>query len=203
MDEPRQHRTGRDEVRRRVMAAAARLFAERGVRGASLDQIALVAGFTKGAVYSNFASKNDLLVQLARQLAIRQVESLVIDIAPSTPFPDMLAVLRDRLGPITPERRQMFALISELRREGELNPEVMSAFVEGRAAVHEAVRSLMEAYLGQHPELQSILPARTLATLAVAVTMGMAFDAPYLHQAGAGDVLAEVFGVLAAAGRRA
>ena len=55
------HRTPRQERRAQTRAAlldaAERLWAERGIRGASLDEIAAQAGLTKGAVYSNFAGK--------------------------------------------------------------------------------------------------------------------------------------------------
>ncbi|WP_037067107.1 TetR/AcrR family transcriptional regulator [Pseudonocardia acaciae] len=53
-------RTPRAEVRRRLLAAAARVFAERGYVDARLDDIAHAAGFTKGAIYSNFGSKQGL-----------------------------------------------------------------------------------------------------------------------------------------------
>ncbi|TDC78014.1 TetR/AcrR family transcriptional regulator [Streptomyces hainanensis] len=53
-------RVPRDEVRRRLLAAAARVFAERGYADSRLADIARAAGFTKGAVYSNFGSKQEL-----------------------------------------------------------------------------------------------------------------------------------------------
>ncbi|MBW8487413.1 TetR/AcrR family transcriptional regulator [Actinomadura parmotrematis] len=54
----------REQTRRALLAAAERLWAERGIHGASLDDIAASAGLTKGAVYSNFAGKTDLLLAL-------------------------------------------------------------------------------------------------------------------------------------------
>lgn len=61
-------RLTRDENRRltreAIMDAAERLFIERGYRGASLDEIAESAGFSKGAVYSNFSGKSDLFLAL-------------------------------------------------------------------------------------------------------------------------------------------
>jgi AcrR family transcriptional regulator len=42
--------------------AAAEVFSEKGLRGASLDEIADRAGFTRGAIYSNFGSKEELLL---------------------------------------------------------------------------------------------------------------------------------------------
>jgi AcrR family transcriptional regulator len=46
------------------LAAAGRVFRELGYAGASLDAIAEAAGFSKGAVYSHFASKADLFLSL-------------------------------------------------------------------------------------------------------------------------------------------
>ncbi|MEV5706740.1 TetR/AcrR family transcriptional regulator [Actinoallomurus sp. NPDC052274] len=59
---PRQER--RAQTRAALLDAAERLWAERGIRGASLDEIAGQAGLTKGAVYSNFAGKSDLVLAL-------------------------------------------------------------------------------------------------------------------------------------------
>ncbi|MFI6344335.1 TetR/AcrR family transcriptional regulator [Streptomyces sp. NPDC050560] len=53
-------RVRREEVRRRLLAAAARVFAERGYEDSRVEDIAHAAGFTKGAVYSNFGSKQGL-----------------------------------------------------------------------------------------------------------------------------------------------
>jgi AcrR family transcriptional regulator len=47
-------------TREEVLEAADRLFVEHGFHATSVDQIARAAGFTKGAVYSNFAAKEDL-----------------------------------------------------------------------------------------------------------------------------------------------
>ena len=52
----------RERNQRRLLEAAEKVFAERGIQGASLDEVAAEAGLTKGAVYSNFASKEDLVL---------------------------------------------------------------------------------------------------------------------------------------------
>ncbi|MGK5550562.1 TetR/AcrR family transcriptional regulator [Actinomadura kijaniata] len=54
----------REQTRAALLEAAERLWAEHGIHGASLDDIASSAGLTKGAVYSNFAGKTDLLLAL-------------------------------------------------------------------------------------------------------------------------------------------
>ena len=48
------------QTREQLVDAAYKVFTERGFHGSSLDLVAAEAGFTKGAVYSNFVSKEDL-----------------------------------------------------------------------------------------------------------------------------------------------
>jgi AcrR family transcriptional regulator len=57
----------RAQTQERLMAAAARVFAERGIIGASVEEICEDAGFTRGAFYSNFADKDELVLALIRQ----------------------------------------------------------------------------------------------------------------------------------------
>ena len=57
----------RERTAQRLLAAARRLIAKRGLSGTTLDDIAEAAGYTRGAFYSNFASKGDLFIELLRQ----------------------------------------------------------------------------------------------------------------------------------------
>jgi AcrR family transcriptional regulator len=57
-------RPTREETRARIFGAAAGVFAEHGVAGATIEQIASAAGFTRGAFYSNFSSKDELAVAM-------------------------------------------------------------------------------------------------------------------------------------------
>jgi AcrR family transcriptional regulator len=60
--EPLTRARRREMTRRHLMDAAAVVFAREGFHRASLDDVAATAGFTKGAVYSNFSSKDDLFL---------------------------------------------------------------------------------------------------------------------------------------------
>lgn len=67
---PRQRRTReerRAETRARILAATAEVVVERGLDGASIDEITDRAGYTRGAFYSNFSSKEELFVELCTQ----------------------------------------------------------------------------------------------------------------------------------------
>src|SRR5918994_4583948 len=52
------------ETRRKLLDAAERVFLRKGLQGSSVEEIAAEAGFTRGAFYSNFKSKDELFVEL-------------------------------------------------------------------------------------------------------------------------------------------
>jgi len=60
----RRTRPTREQTRARLLQAAGEVFAERGYERASLDDVAGAAGLTKGAIYSSFASKDELFYAL-------------------------------------------------------------------------------------------------------------------------------------------
>jgi AcrR family transcriptional regulator len=57
----------RDQTRERLLDAAQALFMKKGFVAASVEDIALAAGYTRGAFYSNFSGKAELLVELLRR----------------------------------------------------------------------------------------------------------------------------------------
>lgn len=63
-------------TRDRVTEAAERLFVEQGFHATSVDQVAAAAGYTKGAVYSNFESKEDLFFAVYEQRAERGIAEI-------------------------------------------------------------------------------------------------------------------------------
>ncbi len=60
----------RARTRSRLLDAAEEVFAERGFGGASVEDICERAGFTRGAFYSNFTSKDDLVLALVDAQAV-------------------------------------------------------------------------------------------------------------------------------------
>jgi AcrR family transcriptional regulator len=70
-------------TREGVLSAADRLFVERGFHATSVDQIAQAAGYTKGAVYSNFAAKEDVFFAVYERRMERAVRELERTLAAS------------------------------------------------------------------------------------------------------------------------
>jgi AcrR family transcriptional regulator len=104
----------REQTRDHLLRAAAQVFAERGFSGASLDEVAAVAGFTKGAVYSNFKNKEDLFLALFKANYDRETDALRHTLAESdapaeSRLDDFVALIRDQ----TLETGTNFALLYE------------------------------------------------------------------------------------------
>jgi AcrR family transcriptional regulator len=68
----------REQTRRELVAAAEACFVSRGFHASSVDEVAERAGYTKGAVYSNFASKEDLFFAVYE----RRVEQVLTEVVP-------------------------------------------------------------------------------------------------------------------------
>ncbi|MFG2002646.1 TetR/AcrR family transcriptional regulator [Spirillospora sp. NPDC048911] len=75
----RRRQERREITRSSLLGAAEKLWAQRGIHGASLDDVASAAGLTKGAVYSNFAGKTDLLLALLERYTHERIGTDVCD----------------------------------------------------------------------------------------------------------------------------
>src|SRR5688572_24144709 len=76
----------RERTYEELLLAAEKLFVERGFHATSVDEIAFEAGYTKGAVYSNFESKEDLFFAVYERRADRglaEVEQILRENGPA------------------------------------------------------------------------------------------------------------------------
>lgn len=71
----------RRRTRARLLDAAFEVFAEQGVRAASVETIAEAAGFTRGAFYSNFSSKEELFFALMDREKEMRLEQLATGVS--------------------------------------------------------------------------------------------------------------------------
>lgn len=144
----------RERTRDRLLDAARGVFAERGVQAASVEEICERAGFTRGAFYSNFESKNDLVLAFLHRSG-----------------EEVLGGARHTLDLITP-------LLGEADDPGALLAEAVAMFintqnhdVEGILASHEMrlhaarVPEVREAFL----ELEASSRARFVEMMTAAL----------------------------------
>jgi AcrR family transcriptional regulator len=85
----------RFETRTRLLESAAQLFARGGYEGASVDLIAESAGYSKGAFYSNFESKEAIFLELLDAHKRREIEALAQLLAQDIPASELLSLIRN------------------------------------------------------------------------------------------------------------
>lgn len=143
--------TRRLQTKERLLTSAAELFAERGVQGASVEEICERAGFTRGAFYSNFESKDELVLELVRNLGeqLLTVTTKAIALLPEEQIDgDGVADIMARLMAVLAAGADMddhwVIVRSELQLYAHRNPGLRAALVE----VTEAVADLAVAELG-------------------------------------------------------
>jgi AcrR family transcriptional regulator len=162
--------TTQAQTRDRLLDAAERAFAAEGFGGASLDRIAEAAGFTRGAVYSNFADKADLFVAvLDRRLDRRHAE--VADAMLAARGPDaFVAALRSPAWTAGREdaMRQWLMLRDEFRLFALRNPSAAERLARydrrQRDYYVEAITHLL-GQLGVEPPINPRLAAAMLLAI--------------------------------------
>ena len=87
-------RPTRDETRDKLFEAAARVFEEQGIGGASIEVIAAAAGFTRGAFYSNFKSKDELIIAMLEDHVERSIRRHLDLLAEHDNIDDFLNALK-------------------------------------------------------------------------------------------------------------
>src|SRR6201997_1171766 len=126
-----------------VLEAAREVFIERGYHGATLEQIAESAGFSKGVVYSQFQSKADLfLALLEARIEERAQENarLAGDMADGD-----LAALLDHLARGDQATRDWLLLVIEFRVHAARDPELSRRYAAAHARTVEALAGVLAA----------------------------------------------------------
>jgi len=105
-----------EKTRSAILDAAEKVFMEAGVSRASLHQIALAAGVTRGAVYWHFRDKLALIHGMADRVLLPEENFLDTLIArdSATPLEDLFKVVTEALGRITtdPQHRRVMTILS-------------------------------------------------------------------------------------------
>ncbi len=135
----------RQMTRHALVEAAADAFARKGFYGASLEEIAEAAGFTRGAIYSNFGSKEELLYAVLELSMDRQIEAVseAMEERNRGAIGDAVAASR-AWSSAAPTGFNWAALSLELRVTALRNPEVRKRLVEIEQQNRDKVARLIE-----------------------------------------------------------
>jgi len=173
---PRMSRAEKKELTTgQLLETARKVFLERGYHRSTLDDIADAAGFTKGAVYARFKSKDELFFALYDEWVDQRIVDLERDGTPPKTFEELLRTDARRLTALRNAHADWYLLLLEFwtyaARDERLRQEL--------AAHHERfVRELAKAIEGSAKALGATLnrPAIYLARAGSAMALGVTLE---------------------------
>lgn len=141
-------RPTRDDTREKLFEAAAQVFENEGIGGASIEAIAAAAGFTRGAFYSNFKSKDELIIAMLEdhvEHSIRRNLDLLAKHDNLAGFIDALRTAdRSRQDPLGRSPLLHMEMILFVARAEKRRPELAKRLRARRRLVADIVRTTLE-----------------------------------------------------------
>jgi AcrR family transcriptional regulator len=185
-----------DATKRKLLAAAKRIFAQDGFEAARLEDIAARAGYTRGAFYANFDSKEDIFFVLLEEWVRERIESVTAALRKRKNPLEKLAALREHYAGVAKDRRlvlislefKLFALrhpeaharLRDRHRRiraswGELLSELLRPLGR-KLSIKNPAASTCLAALAQGLLLEHLVDPKTLSDSDVRHVLGLFFD---------------------------
>ncbi|MGH9210852.1 MAG: TetR/AcrR family transcriptional regulator [Acidimicrobiales bacterium] len=159
-------------TRARLVRSAERVFLKRGYLAASIGQIARAAGYTTGAVYSNFASKEELGLAVMEERLTETIASLQDALAAVEPTVQARLAALDAWSTRVLADEQWIVLTTEFAVAVRYKPPIRARFAAGMRTARDLIADVARQ---QHHELGLALPMppERLATAVLALTIGL------------------------------
>jgi AcrR family transcriptional regulator len=172
----------KERIRGALVAAARRVFLRRGFHGASLEEISSEAGCTKGAIYSNFAGKDELFLAVLDEQVSRRARVQTARITAAPTFAEGLRAAGRAMAEMASQSPRWTPVLVEFWTHASRRPAL-------RARVAERHERMLEQYgelftqLAPRFGVEFTVPAREVARSGAAFGRGMALE-QLLHPRG-------------------
>jgi AcrR family transcriptional regulator len=187
-------------TRRKLLAASKRIFAQVGFEAARLEDIAAGAGYTRGAFYAHFKSKEDIFFALFEEWVHERIDSITLAVRAHDDPIEKLGALRRHYAEIAKDRRlvlislefKLYALRhpeahARLRNRhrrirasfGELLSELLRALGQTLPVKNPAASACLGA-VSQGLLLEHLVDPKTLSESDVRRILGLFFDSMFL-----------------------
>jgi AcrR family transcriptional regulator len=186
-------------TRERVLAAATTTFLENGFHGTTIAAVSESAGFTSGAIYSNFANKEDLVLAVLDRHATERSRLLAEALSSATSLEDLLARVSRWYGSLIDTNPEWPVLQIDLalntRHNPALRPKLRNRHRATQAAVAQVLRQQSTRFgvdlpldadtlasaihgLGEGLAVQQLLDPATRAAEVFHQSLGILLDSP-------------------------
>jgi len=165
-------------TRAELISTASTVFARRGYQGAAVEEIAEEAGYSHGAVYSNFEGKADLFLAVFEEYMAERVRELAetqAALPDDAPLEARARALADQWMERLARDRESVLLHMEFIAHAGRDPELAGRFGTRSAAMREAVARYISAYEEEAGE-ELPVSADDLALVLRALGIGLAIE---------------------------
>jgi AcrR family transcriptional regulator len=155
-----------------LLHAAASVFSKRGLEQASIDEVAGEAGYTKGAFYANFKSKEELFLAMLDEQFAQRLEELEELMDSDLPLADVTRVAGEQFHDYLRANDDWERLFFEFAAHAAREPEFRTELVTRYSALREAKARIFEKH-GLHD--MPVSP-EDIATMTFAMANGLALE---------------------------
>lgn len=161
----------RPQTRARLLASALDAFAELGFHATSIEEICERAGYTRGAFYSNFASKDELffvLFDANAENALERFDRAAVEIDPTATWQEQIATVLSDAGP---GDRNWYLISMEFSLHAIRNPQAAAILAEHDAKLRAALTGIVQGIF-ERARLAPSIDSDLFARLVIAIREG-------------------------------
>lgn len=164
----------RELTRQRLKIAAYREFSQKGIQGASIDNIAESAGYSRGAFYSNYLNKNEILLELLQE-NIESENQMLTDLLNKSPdLESFISEVEKRFDHYL-SRREQWMLSVHLMLESQVDPAFGAVYKKYSERIIENIQPMLKKMIEKSPR-QKEVSVEMLSIAWRALSLGLIFE---------------------------
>jgi AcrR family transcriptional regulator len=185
----------RARTRELLVAAAERVFVSKGFHASSVEDVAEEAGFSKGAVYSNFESKDELFLSVLEARIDSRALAIESSIDPTKPVAEQAVQAGNGFFDVFLGQHEWSLLLVEYAAHAARHEELRDRFAQRNRRVRTSMAALIDQHLGALG-LTSAVPSDQLATILFSLGTGIIMEKLTDPTAVADDTFGTALGLL-------
>ena len=148
-------KTAKEDKRKQILAAAVKVFSQKGYHKTRMEEIAMEAGIGKGTIYEYFASKIQLFQAMIEQGFDTYIEKINVEKAQNLPLSEWLQVLTEAHMHFCLEHKELTQIMFLERATPD--EELMQWVLDNRAAKLNAMQEMLRKAM-EKQEIRSFNP---------------------------------------------
>jgi AcrR family transcriptional regulator len=178
-----------------LLEAAMDVFAERGYRDASVDEIAERAGYSKGAIYFHFSGKDDLFFALLEERIDRPMREAIKLLESAPPEDDMALEANRHFVGLVSGQRELLLLDHEYRSQAIRDSRLRARYVKREAKLRSVLAKGLQARV-KHLGAPPVAAPEQVATALLSLAFGLAQEKLIQPDAVPDELLGDMFALI-------